>query len=125
MTTKGVSKEQLELCQRYGAGSLECPAHLKVGISRNVKDGVLPISGLRHPPEGDTSGWYIWAGEGDPKDDPEFFLPLHARHLQDWCPEVIRFLGLPPGWRFLTARDYEDVWEDSTLLNPPSPDKAE
>lgn len=125
MTTNGVSREQLEVCLRHGAGSLECPGYLKVGIARNVKNGVLPLNGLRHPPEGDTSGWYIWAGDADPQDDPEFFLPLHVHHLSDWCPEVIRFLGLPPGWRFLTAGEYEDVWEDPSLLNPPAQDKPE
>ncbi|WP_459213513.1 immunity protein Imm33 domain-containing protein [Paraburkholderia caribensis] len=26
------------------------------------------------------------------------------------------YLGLPPGWRFLIAEGYEDVWEDAKLL---------
>jgi hypothetical protein len=29
----------------------------------------------------------------------------------------VRFLGLPPGWRFLVAGDYEDVWEEQSLLD--------
>jgi hypothetical protein len=35
--------------------------------------------------------------------------------LADWCPGVLRFLGLPPGWRFLLAGHYEDVWQDEAL----------
>ena len=31
-------------------------------------------------------------------------------------PDVLRFLALPPGGRFLVAGDYEDVWEDTSLL---------
>jgi len=105
---------QRELCERYGVTFFAAPDHLKVGIARNVLDRILPINGLRHPPEGDTTGWYIWAGEFS--NDPDFFVPLHVGHLVEWCPDAIRFLGLPPGWRFLAADDYEDVWEDQSLL---------
>ncbi|WP_422652960.1 immunity protein Imm33 domain-containing protein [Archangium sp.] len=43
-------------------------------------------------------------------------IPLVA-HLADWCPLALKFLGLPPGWRFLVAEGHEDVWEDPTLLD--------
>ena len=36
---------------------------------------------------------------------------LHAVHLADHCPSVLPYLGLPPGWRFLIAPGYEDVWQ--------------
>ena len=39
-------------------------------------------------------------------------------HLADWCPDALRFLGLPPGWRFLVAGAYADAWEDPQLLRP-------
>lgn len=109
------SKEQRDICNKYNAPFVSSPLNLKVGISRNVKDGALPINGLRHPIEGDTSGWYIWGGE-ELSDDPDFFLPLHIEHLSEWCPDIIKFLGLSPGWRFLYTPNYEDVWEDKTLL---------
>jgi hypothetical protein len=70
---------------------------------------------LRHPPEGDTSGWYIWRGELSRAED--FFLPRHAVHLSDELPEVVPFLALPPGSRFLLASGREDVWFDSSLLD--------
>jgi hypothetical protein len=106
---------QTEICAKYGAVYTPSPPHLKVGIAQNVKEGLLPINGLRLRPEEGTTGWFIWAGE-DLSQDPDFFLPLHVSHLHDWCPEIIRFLGLPPGWRFLVAGDYEDVWQDRSLL---------
>lgn len=105
---------QKNLCADYGAIFYPTPAEKKVGISLSVKDGQLPINGLRHPAYCDTTGWYIWAG--DYSDDPAFFKPLHTHHLIDWCPSIIKFLGLPPGWRFLKVDDYEDVWFDSELL---------
>jgi len=88
-----------------------------VGVSRLVHAGATPINGLRHQPTADTSGWFIWAGE-ELVDDPDFFVPLHAEHLADWCPQVLPYLALPPGWRFLLAPDYEDVWQDEALLRP-------
>lgn len=78
-------------------------------------NGLMPIHGLRHPPHGDTSGWYIWAGE-HLSSDPDFFEPVHVAHLPDLCPVVMQYLGLPPGWRFLLAGDYEDLWVDTQLL---------
>lgn len=109
-------EEQEATCRKYGVAYVSAAVDLKVGISRNVRDGILPINGLRHPPAGDTTGWYIWAG-GEPSDAPDFFVPLHVEHLKEWCPDAIRFLGLPPGWRFLIAGEHEDVWEDRSLLN--------
>ena len=38
----------------------------KLGVSRSViKDDPWEWSlhGLRHPPEADTNGWYLWTGE--------------------------------------------------------------
>ncbi|MBA3877977.1 MAG: hypothetical protein C0498_13850 [Anaerolinea sp.] len=84
------------------------------GVSHSVRPGVYPLNGLRHPPSGDTSGWYIWVGEW--ADDPDFFAPLHIRHLVERCPQVLPYLALPAGYRFLLAPDYEDVWVDASLL---------
>lgn len=96
---------------------MPAPGHMKVGISESVRDGRMPLNGLRHPPTGDTTGWFIWAGE-ELSDAPDFFRPLHVDHLADWCPDVIPFLHLPPGWRFLLAPGVEDVWQDAGLLAP-------
>jgi hypothetical protein len=74
------------------------------------------MNGLRHPPVGDTTGWYIWAGE-ELSGDTDFFEPMHVVHLLEYWPEVIKFLGLPPGWRFLFAEDYVDLWEHAALLD--------
>lgn len=66
---KGVTRHErgdgaeVEVCERYGAEVFETPARLKVGIARSVREGFLPLNGLRHPPRGDTTGRYIWASE--------------------------------------------------------------
>lgn len=115
MTASAIEELQNELCKKHAAEFLSSPNNLKVGIATNVREGVIPINGLRHPPEGDTTGWYIYAGE-ELSDDPGFFKPLHVEHLDDWCPQIKKYLGLAPGWRFLIAGDYEDVWFDESLL---------
>jgi hypothetical protein len=109
-----LQEEQRQLCQKYGASWSAAPAHLKVGIARNVGAGEMPINGLRHQPEGDTTGWYLWAGERS--DDPDFFRPMHLSHLESLYPGVLKYLGLAPGWRFQCDESgYEDVWEDRSL----------
>ncbi|WP_223645486.1 hypothetical protein [Corallococcus sp. EGB] len=110
-------REQIAVCDQYGAEFVDSPENMKIGIADNVKSGLLPINGLRHPIENGTAGWYIWAGKGDiPQDDPDFFKPMHVAHLPRICPGIVRFLGLAPGWRFLVAGDYQDVWFDPALL---------
>ena len=115
MTIDATENLQKALCKKYKAKFFSSPNNLKVGIATNVRDGIVPINGLRHPPEGETTGWYIYAGE-ELSDDPDFFKPLHVKHLDDWCPQIKKYLGLAPGWRFLIAGDYEDVWFDESLL---------
>jgi len=108
-------KQQLMKCSQFGPEYVGTPLTDKIGIAENVRSGLLPINGLRHPSVGDTSGWYIWAGVTI-SEEPDFFKPLHASHVADWCPQIESFLGLAPGWRFLIAGDYQDVWFDPELL---------
>lgn len=111
------TNDQQEICQRFRVTPIAAPQDMKVGVSRNVRDGMHPINGLRHSPAGDTTGWYIWAGE-ELSDDPDFFVPVHVSHISDWCPHVLAYLALPPGWRFLLAPGHEDVWFDSSIVHP-------
>lgn len=88
--------------------------HIKIGVSVSALHGEWPLNGLRHQPEGDTNGWYIWSGEFS--DAADFFLPLHTKHVDERIPAILPYLALPPGWRFLLAPGYEDIWEDRSLL---------
>ena len=115
--TQSPTTEQLEIATRFRVTATPPLPGEKVGIAKNVRDGSWPINGLRHPVAGDTSGWYIWAGD-ELSQDPDFFVPLHAEHLADWAPIVVPYLALPPGWRFLLAPGHEDVWYDENLLTP-------
>ena len=89
--------------------------NLKLGISADFFLGKLPLNGLRHLPEDGTCGWFLWAGQ-ELSSSPGFFQPMHVKHLFERCPRVLPYLALPPGWRFLIADSYEDIWQDDSLL---------
>ena len=117
-TENELISKQNEICLKYGADFLSAPFNFIIGVSLDTFEAELkPINGLRHRPAGtDNAGWYLWAGEYSANDD--FFKPLHINHLFEIYPEVIKYLGLAPGWRFLIGdNDYEDVWFDISLLN--------
>jgi hypothetical protein len=107
-------QDQVAVCREHGREFTPCPPDSKIGIATQTL-GQTPIHGLRHPPVGDTNGWYVWAGGYS--SDKDFFKPLHASHVAQRLPEVVRFLGLPPGSRFLLAGEHVDVWFDESLLN--------
>lgn len=113
--SEDLAAARLKVCTKYGSGYDPPSIGLKVGVARNVRTGLLPLNGLRHTPAPGTTGWYIWAGD-TLSDASDFFEPLHVEHLEDWCPRVLPYLALAPGWRFLIANAYEDVWRDDLLL---------
>ena len=106
---------QRAMCDKHAVKYSPCAPLAKVGVSDSALRGDLPLNGLRHSPEGDTSGWYIWGGE-ELSTAPDFFKPIHAHHLAELRPEVLAYLGLSPGWRFLVAPGVEDIWFDESLL---------
>ena len=112
-----ISNEQIVICRKYGAEYQPIDADLKLGVADNFFSEVRPLNGLRHPPEQNTCGWYLWAGEEMSEED-DFFKPMHVYHLNERCPYILKYLALPPGWRFLLAGHYEDVWFDAKLLVP-------
>jgi hypothetical protein len=120
MTEPSISAEQIQevqraFCLKQGAQYVATPGDAKTGFALSTK-GQVPINGLRHPPKGETSGWYIWCGQ-EFSEAGDFFDPLHTRHLYEEHPDLVKLLGLPPGYRFLLAGDYLDVWYDASLLN--------
>jgi|SRR3954470_3418084 hypothetical protein len=110
-----LAEQQTTVCKHYDATCQPISPESKVGFARR-STADLPVNGLRHPEREDTSGWYIWRGK-EMSVEPDFFDSLHSYHLATECPEAIRFLALPPGFRFLVAGDYVDVWFDPALLN--------
>lgn len=108
--------EKETICAKFGSEFVATDPGQKVGVSLDTKTGRMPLNGLRRRPASGFSGWFLWAGPVEPSTKDDFFKPLHAHHLEQWAPIVIPYLALAPGWRFLIAPDYEDVWFDPSLF---------
>jgi len=84
-----------------------------VGLSM-VNTTSNPFHALRHPPD-NYSGWFLWTGEWNDSDD--FFKPIHAMHLLEYRPMILKYLGLPAGYRIIIDDNgHEDIWLDESLL---------
>jgi hypothetical protein len=106
--------EQQRVCTALDVEWREVDFNTIVGLSANLKSE-NPLHGLRHPAVENTSGWFLWAGELSEADD--FFSPYHLYHLVELKPALIRYLALPPGFRFICDDNgYEDIWFDESLL---------
>jgi hypothetical protein len=110
---------QHKVCKRYGVPHVPTRPDLKIAIS--FDEASFPINGLREredPAYDQLSGWWIWSAERDFSAGEDAFDALHLVHVRDRCPEVMQYLGLPPGWRFLIAPGHEDAWYDNSLVEP-------
>ncbi|MGI5238609.1 immunity protein Imm33 domain-containing protein [Dactylosporangium sp. CA-139066] len=111
----GVRRAQRSLCERFAAAPQFVTGPEMLGASASLmQPGIWPIRGLRHQAEGGTCGWFLYAGDYSTDDD--FFQPQHARHVLHARPELGAYLGLPPGWGFVLAPSYEDVFQDDGIL---------
>jgi hypothetical protein len=108
-------RSQQSVCAEYSSEFMPPDAESKVGIAL-ASLSKTPLNALRHPPQGNTCGWYIWGGEVLSQ-DPEFFQSLHVHHLAQHCPTIVPYLALAPGWRVLLAQGQIEVWHDAELLD--------
>jgi hypothetical protein len=115
MVDRELEKEQQRLCAQHRSEFIPISDDEKIGFATSTLNQV-PLNGLRHSPEGGTTGWYIWCGT-EFSNASDFFEPLCVKHLIERLPGAARFLGLSPGHRFLTNGEYVDVWLDGDLLN--------
>jgi len=103
------------ICEWKGVEPINPLPGSKIGIALGTLKE-MPINGLRHEPESDSNGWYIWCG-GELSSEEDFFSPLHVTHIKKYLPQVQDYLSLPPGYRVLIdGENYEDVWQDLNLL---------
>jgi hypothetical protein len=98
--------KQQEICERFGAPYLAAPFDSIAGVAiETFKAGAMPVYGVRIQ-EGE---WYIYAGEYSAATD--FYKPVHIAHLVELYPQVLPYLGLGAGWKFIIDdQGYEDVW---------------
>ena len=109
--------EQKSFCEKHNCDWTFADPQLRIGLADSVLTDLQPINGLRHPITPNATGWYVWSGE-EFSDADDFFKPYCVKHLIERRPEILKYLGLPPGHRFLIDnKGYEDVWMDENLLD--------
>src|SRR5690606_25720331 len=103
--------EQKLLCEEVGSTYIEVSGDDVIAVAVHTLNQD-PIVGIRKTPDPSTRvSWYIYAGE-EVSSDADFEI-LTVRELQDIAPEVLPYLALEQGFRFMIdADDYEDVWKE-------------
>jgi len=105
--------EQNMVCKKFNVEIVPLEQFAIVGLADERGD--ITFNALRHPQD-NYSGWFLWLGKWS--DGKDFFRPVHACHLMETKPQIIKYLGLPPGYRILIDdQGYEDVWFDESLLS--------
>ena len=103
--------EQKLLCEEFGSSYIELKGDdvVAVAVTSLNKE---PIVGIRKKPEtAENISWYIYGGELTEGDDA--FETMTIKKLQDILPEVLPYLALEEGYRFMIDfEDYEDVWKE-------------
>lgn len=102
---------QKEICIRYGSKFEPLNASEMVAVAIDSL-GKIPINGIRHIlKEGENISWFFYCGEFC--DDDDFFKPMHIEHLSDYLPQVMPYVALEQGFRFVIDNEgYEDVWKE-------------
>ncbi|KAA0994844.1 hypothetical protein FQ192_12025 [Pseudomonas sp. ANT_J12] len=100
-------ESQKQVCAKYGVPSQAPEDMVAIALGTLHKS---PIYGTRVKlPEGGTISWFIHCGEHSPASG--FYQALHTGHLMEELPEVVKYLFLPEGAKFIIDREgYEDVW---------------
>ncbi|WP_242208989.1 MULTISPECIES: hypothetical protein [unclassified Pseudomonas] len=98
---------QTEICSKYGM-SVQPPEEMVTVAIDSL--GQSPIYGTRvQLPEDGNISWFIHCGEYSTADD--FYKPVHVHHLSEMLPQVVNYLCLPTGTKFIIdTAGYEDVW---------------
>lgn len=103
--------EQKLLCEEFGSNYIEVKGDdlIAVAVQTLEKD---PLVGIRKKPEtAENVSWYIYGGELE--EGTDHFETMTVRELQELVPEVLPYLALDIGFRFMIdGDDYEDVWKE-------------
>ena len=102
-----ITHEQQRICDKYQLPAQPPEPMVALAIGSLEQS---PIYGTRIAlPENGTMSWFIHCGEHSEALD--FYQALHATHLQEMLPQVLDYLALPSGAKFILDRQgYEDVW---------------
>lgn len=102
------------VCERYGASFDPFTDDSLVSIAPAILDPNVAVEGTRYEMSGAMAGWFLI--------DEHFVGSVHdlqiehARHVAEARPDLVRYFGLPPGWRFFRTATGESVEQLSELM---------
>lgn len=112
-----IQQQQRTICHKLNIDWAPVDLSSMIAFNDSLLSVALPINGLRHTKTEKINGWYLWSGGDIPHEDDNFFQPMHVEHMLELRPIVLKYLGLPEGWRFqIDDKGYEDIWFDESLL---------
>lgn len=104
-------EEQKLLCEEFDSAYIQVKSEDLVAVAVQSLNKE-PIVGIRKTPESaQAAAWYIYAGELE--DGEDAFEVMTVKALEEILPEVLPYLALQAGFRFMIDHDdYEDVWRE-------------
>ncbi|WP_445115933.1 immunity protein Imm33 domain-containing protein [Acinetobacter sp. WZC-1] len=102
-------EEQKLVCEEFDSAYIKVSEEDVIALATQTLTRE-PIVGLRKKPADDGVAWFIYGGELEEGED--FFETMTVRELEKILPEVVPYLALEEGFRFMIDRDdYEDIWK--------------
>lgn len=116
--------EQSAVCNSKSAILQPCRFGHTIAVSPGVLQSTGRLEGMRYPPSGSASGWWIFTPEYDGQlDDFSSMQLTHTFHVLRYRRDIGRYLGLPPGFAFDT--DSQDhIWFESEVAATSREDNA-
>jgi hypothetical protein len=102
-----VLNEQESECAKFNVSCMFPFFSQNIAISKGVYEG-LAIEAVH------MSGWWLTTDLFD--DDTNSLMNVHFFHVAFKRPEILRFLALPFGYRFLFSKNIENIWYDEKVL---------
>jgi hypothetical protein len=109
-----VINEQIEVCKEFNASPIFPIFTQKIVISEGVYEG-LTTEAVRYPSPDHMTGW--WLSTELYNGDTKSLNPVHYYHIAFKRPDILKYLALPFGYRFIINQEQEkDVWFDSKVV---------
>lgn len=105
-------RDQQRVCKAQGA-AFDPPLPLSgIACSDGVLEGRLPVGGARYRYSGKMSGWFLSTNLDD--GTSKTAKVHHAYHVTAARPDLVKYLALPPGYRFDLGAGGR-IWFDPAL----------
>ncbi|MFP3596897.1 hypothetical protein [Chryseobacterium sp. SIMBA_029] len=108
-TAISLIRNQSEICSHYGLATQFPNFNQMIVISQGVYEG-KDIEGIRYESPEHMSGWWLITDDYD--DNIKSLMTVHFHHLAFARPDILKYLALPFGYRFLMENGKISVSKD-------------